>query len=308
MSSTGEDDKIDQSVSEEENNQETQAHDSEDDEIDPFADDDDEDENIHTGDNVMHDPIENDEDHNDQIDNLFDNSADENSEEEEETGETDGQTNTNEQKRKKGKSSERKLTKDEKMERALSEQATSFMAKLMDAGDADKLSIENNQPPLRRIALLAELETTLVNKAFVTECYKQGFLREMDRWLTLDKGLPPFSVRETIYKLLAKQTYISKETMKETTLGKTLLKLSKNSQETPENQKLIINVIKLWLSNIQKETVDRDITSQQIDRVKDRKKDALLYAPVHRYEEKETGYSRLMKRLQKAKKTTTSRR
>ena len=138
----------------------------------------------------------------------------------------------------------------------LREKAEQFLAKMEVAFDKDCQNMDNGQPAVYKLRMLADAENILSRKLLQEDLLDAGLLGTLKLWLEPYKAnLPNVKVRTTILKLLADMDLglsdeDRKHSMKESGLGKNVNFYSKCPDETQANRRLAASLVQKWSRQI----------------------------------------------------------
>eukprot|EP01097_Dermamoeba_algensis_P002546 TRINITY_DN2014_c0_g1_i2.p1 TRINITY_DN2014_c0_g1~~TRINITY_DN2014_c0_g1_i2.p1 ORF type:complete len:287 (-),score=65.03 TRINITY_DN2014_c0_g1_i2:263-1123(-) len=119
--------------------------------------------------------------------------------------------------------------------------------KMTTAFKADSDSLEKNQPALKRVKILPEVISALSKVPYQSAFIEKNILVVLKTWLDPmpDGSLPNFNIREAILNVLHKLP-IDVDHLKSSGIGKTVMQLSKNPNETHANKKMAESLIQNW--------------------------------------------------------------
>jgi len=149
--------------------------------------------------------------------------------------------------RKKSKGVAREYTEDEK-----GSVAEALVAKMHAAFELDHQSIKAHRPAFEKLKLVDEVCERCAEKALHNALKASDVGSRLVDWLRpigATSTLPNLTMRSKLYEVIAKLPFDEDDLVKNR-LGKLANLLANHRDETPENKKLLGNIIRKWQQNI----------------------------------------------------------
>eukprot|EP01116_Phalansterium_solitarium_P019071 TRINITY_DN522_c2_g1_i1.p2 TRINITY_DN522_c2_g1~~TRINITY_DN522_c2_g1_i1.p2 ORF type:complete len:565 (-),score=266.89 TRINITY_DN522_c2_g1_i1:2099-3793(-) len=141
----------------------------------------------------------------------------------------------------------RKRTQEE--DEALQQWVLGFRDRIESAADLDDNANRAKQPAVHKLKLLPELLDQLAKKEVQLRLLEKGVLALLRRWLEPlpDGSLPNLNVRQAVLQLLdGWSAPLELEELRDSQLGKAVMRLYRHPAETPGNKRLAHGLIDRW--------------------------------------------------------------